>query len=107
MNGRPYHVHIIDRDGYIINSTLSREDNVTGKEVIGTYVGEHLNQGDVLPFLDKIQRCLTNKSGCEVCTYGVKFGLYLGKMRRISSDRVRMYDYNITDMDMEEVMKLM
>jgi len=97
-------VHVFDNTGKIINSTLTKEQNITGMKVVGSYVGEHLHPGDVVPFMRKLERCL--EKGTEVVTYRVENRLYLGKMAKISSNRVRMYDYNITGMNLEDVIKI-
>lgn len=97
-------MHIFDRYGKILNSTLTPEQNLTGMEVVGSYVGEHIHESDVLPFLRKIERCL--EKGTEIVTYRVEGFLFLGKMEKFSSNRVRMFDYNINNLELKEVLEI-
>ena len=105
-NGRPFHVHIIDKDGYIIRSTLTPDQNITKKEVIGTYVGEHINEEDVLCFLDKIKLCLES-TGVEICTYSVQGSSFLCRMQKVSNNRIKMHDYKIDGLSTMEIIDMM
>jgi len=77
---------------------------LTGKHIIGTLVADHIHPADVLAYLNKLER--TFEKGAEVCTFRLKGSLWIAKMSRISSHRVRIKEIYIDGLGIEDVIKL-
>jgi len=91
-------------DGMIFQSTVSSKNSVTGNDIVGTLICEHLQPDNVTPYLSKIKRCL--EKGSEFCTFKIKCHLFLAKMERISNNRIRITEFEITGMSICEVVSL-
>jgi len=98
------HTHIIDMDGMIFQSTVSSKNSITGEDIVGTLICEHLQPDDVASYFLKMNRCA--KKGKEVCTFRIKTHLFLAKMERISNNRIRVHEFEITGMTLDDATML-
>ncbi len=75
---------------------------MTGENIIGTLVADHIHPADVLPYLQRLER--TFDKGLEFCTFRLQDKLWLAKMEKISSHRIKITEYYIEGMGINEVL---
>ena len=100
-------MHVVSVDGLIIESTINAGNSLTGESIIDTYLGDHIHPADVLIYLERLERTIDTKHGLEFCTFRMEGKLWLAKMERISSLRIRVTEFCIDDMSLEEILHLL
>jgi len=77
----------------VYQTTLSPDDSLTGIDIVGTLICEHLEDAYVLQYFKAIDKALeTGRAHCSFHLQGARFFVV---MERISSMRIRVKEWRI------------
>ena len=97
-------VHVLDEFGLILHSNISNKTSLTGEEIIGTYAADHLEASQSLKYLSAIETCL-NK-GYAHFEFKLIEQSWFCIMDKISDRRVRVKEWCIDGMRLEDILRL-